>query len=221
MQRERIGIIAVCRGNVRFDCVRNRVHTRMSNQLFGHGFRKIGIDDGHVGRNFEVRDGILDALCIIGDDGKRRHLGSRTRRRGNRAEMRLLSKGGDTEHFAHFFKRDVGIFVFDPHRFCGVDRRPAAETKHEVTRFRPGQSRAFHNVVFGRVGLNLVKHDMRRAGQFQFLFHPRQITVGTGRFAVGNDDQRLFARQLLFVQIVQTAGTEQNPGRNIIVKIHL
>lgn len=171
MQRERIGIIAVCRGNVRFDCVRNRVHTRMSDQLFGHGFRKIGIDDGHIGRNFEVRDGILDALCIIGDDGKRRHFGSRTRRRGNRAEMRLLSKGGDTEHFAHFFKRDVGIFVFDPHRFRGIDRRTAAHSDDPVGLELEHGLRAFHNRFDGRVGFDPLK---------QFNFHARFLQIGNG-----------------------------------------
>lgn len=129
---ERIGIVAVCRGNIRLDGVRHRVHTRVRDELLGHRLGKFGIDDGDIGRDLEVSDGIFDALCVVGDDGERGDFGGSAARGGDGAELRLMAQLRDAEHLAHFLERDVGILILDPHRFCGVDGRAAAHCDDPV-----------------------------------------------------------------------------------------
>ena len=169
VQRQRIGVIAVRRGDVRFDRVRDRVHTRMRHQLLGHGLREFGIDDRHVGRDFEVRDGIFDALLIVGDDGERRDFRRRARRRRNGAEFRLAAQFGNAEHLAHIFKRDVGIFVLDPHRLRRVDGRAAADRDNPVRSEIDHRLRALHDRFDGRIRFDPLE---------QPDFHPRFFQIG-------------------------------------------
>ena len=48
MQGQRIGIVAVERGNIRFNRMGHSVHTGVSRQFRRHGFSQSRVNDGHV-----------------------------------------------------------------------------------------------------------------------------------------------------------------------------
>ena len=171
VDRKRIGEVAVRRRNISFDRVRHRVHTGMRDELLGHRLGKVGIDDGDVGRDLKVRNGILDALLIVGDDGKRRDFRRGTRSRRDGAELCLLAKLGNAEDLAHILERDVGIFVLDPHCLRSVDGRTAAHGDDPVGLELLHRSGAAHDGLDGRIGFDAFE---------ELDFHARLFEVGNG-----------------------------------------
>ena len=57
--------------------VGQHVEAGAGRQFVGHADDELGVDNGHVGRERVVGDGILDAGLLIGDDGEWRHLAAR------------------------------------------------------------------------------------------------------------------------------------------------
>ena len=168
VQRQRIGEIAVGGGNIRFNGVGHGVHTGVGNQLPGHGFSEIWIDDGHVGRDLKVGNRALDAFGIVRDDRESRHLGGRAGRGGNGAEARLLAQLRQTEYLAHIFKRRLRIFVLDPHGLGRVDGRAAAHGNDPIRLEADHGLRAAHDGLDRRIRLNAFK---------QLDFHSRFAQV--------------------------------------------
>ena len=166
---QRVGVVAVCGGNIGLDGVGHGVHAGVGHQLFGHGLGQIRVYDGHVGRDLKVRDGVLDALLVIGDDGESRHLSSGAGGGGNGAEVGLAAQRRDAEHLAHLFKGDFGILVLDPHGLGGIDGRAAAHGDDPVRlKFHHGLSAA-HDSLHRGIGLDAFK---------QFYFHAGFLQVG-------------------------------------------
>ena len=164
MQGQRIGKVAVRGGNVCLNGVGHGIHTGMGNQLFGHGVGQFRVDDGHIGGDLKVGDGILDALVIVGDDGERRHFRSRAGRGGDSAEMSFAAQRRDAEYLAHILKGDVRVFVFDPHRFGSVDGGTAADGDDPVgLEFLHG-GRALHDGFHRRVGFDALKQGYLHTG---------------------------------------------------------
>ena len=157
MNSERIGIIAVCGGNVCFNSMRHSVHTGVSNEFLRHSVRKFGVNNSHIGSDLKVRNGIFDTLVVIGYDRECGNFGSRAGSRRNSAEMSLAAKFGNTEHLAHIFKCKFGILVFYPHRFCGIYRRTAADSNDPVGLEFFHSLCAAHNGFYGRVGFDTFK----------------------------------------------------------------
>ena len=165
---KRIGIIAVRRRNVRLNRVRDRVHARVRHQFLRHSFGEVGIDDRHVGRDLEIRDGVFDTVLIVGDNGERRDFGRRARGRGDRAEMRLRSQLGQPEHLAHVLKRRIRIFIFDPHGFRRVDGRASAHGNDPIGLEFLHRRRALHHGFHRRIGFDALEH---------FHFHARFLQI--------------------------------------------
>lgn len=101
------------RGHIRLETMRHRVHTSMRTQLSRHRIGKFVIDDSNVGGDVEVRERILDTVLVVGDNRKRCYLRSRTRRGGNRAEVRLLTQLGKAERLNDIVERRIRILVDD------------------------------------------------------------------------------------------------------------
>jgi len=190
--REWVGIIAVCGGNISFDRVGYGVHTGVGNQLLRHGLGQIRIHDGDIRGDFKIGNRVLDTLLIVGDDGKRGHFGSRTGSGRNRAEMGLFAELGQTEHLAHILKGGLGILILDPHGLCGIDRRTAAHGNNPVRlKFLHGR-RTAHNGFDGRIGLNAFKELDFHAGFLQVRNSFVQKSEALHRTAA-NADHRTFA----------------------------
>ena len=123
---QRVGIIAVCGGDISLNGVGHGVHAGVCDQLLGHGLSQVGIDDGDVRGDLEVGDGVLDALLVIGDDGEGGHLGGGAGGGRDGAEVCLAAQRRDAEDLAHLLKGDLRVLVLDPHGLCGVNGGTAA-----------------------------------------------------------------------------------------------
>ena len=164
---QRVGVIAVGGGDVSLDGVGHGVHAGVGHQLLGHGLGQIGIDDGDIGGDLKVRDGVLDALLVIGDDGECGHLGGGAGGGGDGAEVGLAAQRRDAEHLAHLFEGDVGVLVLDPHGLCRVDGGAAAHGDDPVgLEFQHGLGAA-HDGLDGGIGLDALKQFHFHAGFLQ------------------------------------------------------
>ncbi|MPN02492.1 hypothetical protein SDC9_149708 [bioreactor metagenome] len=145
VQRERVGVVAVQRRDISLDRVGHRVHAGVRRQLLRHRLGKFGVYYRHVGRDVEIRQRVLDALRVVGDDGEGRNLRRRSRRRGDGAELRLLAQRREIEGDAEGLKGRVGVFIEGPHRLRRVDRRTAADGDDPVGLELAHHSRAPHD----------------------------------------------------------------------------
>ena len=171
MDGQRIGVVAVCGGDIGLDRVGHRIHTGVRDELLGHCLSQLGVDDGNVRGDLEVGDRVFDALLIIRDDGECSDLGGRAGGRGDGAEMRLLAQLGDAEHLAHILKGAVRIFVLDPHCLGSVDGRAAADGDDPIRLIVDHDLRAAHHGVNGGIRLDAVKN---------LDFHPGFLQVSLG-----------------------------------------
>ena len=169
MNGQRIGVVAVCGGNVGFDRVGHRVHTGVGNQLLRHGLGQLGIDDGDVRRDLEVGDRVLGSLGIVGDDGEGGHFGRRAGSGGNGAEVGFVTQFGKSEDLAHVFEGAFRIFIFDPHGLRRVDGRTAADGNDPVGTEFLHHFGASHHGFDGRVGFDAFENLHFHAGFFQIL----------------------------------------------------
>ena len=157
MQRKRVGIIAMERGNIGLDGMRHSIHAGVRGQFFGHGLREVRVDNRHIRRDVEVCERILHTLCIIRDNGERSHLRRRTGGGRNRAETRLGAQRREIEWDAELFKRGVRILIERPHGFRRINRGAAANGDDPVRLELTHCRRAFHNGLDGRIRLNAFK----------------------------------------------------------------
>ena len=171
-QRQRIGERLRHGRNVSFDGVGQRVHTGIGGKFGRHGFRKLGIDDSHVGGDVEVRERIFNALLIVGYDRKRRNFGCRARGRGYGAEFGFGPQRGERERRKEFFKGSLGIFVEHPHRFCRVDRRTSAYGYDPVGLEFPHHFGAFHDRFHRRIGFDALEKSGFDTGFLKIGYRP-------------------------------------------------
>ena len=115
----------------------------------------------------KVKKARLDALLIIGDDGERGHFRCGAGSRGNGAEVCLLAQLRQAEDLAHILKRNVRVFIFDPHSFCGIDRRAAAHRDDPIRLELDHLLRTLHNGLNRRVRLNAFNQLDLHAGFLQ------------------------------------------------------
>ena len=214
---QRIGVVAVCGGNVSLHGMGHGVHTGVGDQLLGHGLSQIGVHDGHVRGDLEVRDGVLDALLVVGDDGEGGHLGSSAGGGGNGAEVCLAAQRRDAEHLAHLLKGDLGVLVLDPHGLGCIDGRAAAHGDDPVgLKLQHGLGTA-HDGLHGRIGFDALEQFHFHAGFLQVL-HGTVQEAETLHGAAADTDHCLFASEglqrfqsaLAMVQITGQSKTSHN-----------
>ena len=78
MKRQRIGIITVERGHIRFDSVCHGIHTGKRGQLGRHRLSQIRINNRYVRSDVEISQRIFDTLVVIRNYTECRYLGSST-----------------------------------------------------------------------------------------------------------------------------------------------
>ena len=220
---QRVGVVAVCGGDVSLDGVGHGVHAGVGHQLLGHGLGQIRVHDGHVRGDLKVRDGVLDTLLVVGDDGESGHLSGSAGGGGNGAEVCLAAQRRDAEHLAHLLKGDVGILVLDPHGLGRVDGGAAAHGNDPVRlKLQHGFGTA-HDGLHGGVRLDAFK---------QFDFHAGFLQVGDGTVqeaeplhgAAAHTDDGLFAGEGLqgfqsALAMVQIAGKGKTCHKSYLQKI--
>ena len=169
MQGKRIGKITVRRGNIRLDGMRHRIHTGMRYQLLRHRLCKLRIHDRHIWRNLKICNRIFDSFFIIRNDGKCRHFRRRSGCGRDRAEMCFFAELRNSEYLAHIFKRNVRIFILDPHCLCRINRRAAAH-RHDPVRLEFFHCLgALHHRLHRWIRLNSLKQTDLHSCFFQIL----------------------------------------------------
>ena len=133
------------------------IHTCVSCELLRHCFCKLGINDCNVGSDFKVCKRILDALLVVCDYRESSNFCCCTGSGRNSTETSLLTKFGNTEYYAHFFKCDFGIFILDPHCLCSVDGRATADCNDPVGLELCHGFCSLHNCINGRIGFDTFK----------------------------------------------------------------
>ena len=164
-----IGVVAVHGGHIGLDGVGHGIHAGVGSELGGHGLRQIRVHDGHIRGDVEVRQGILDALLIIGNNRERGDLGSGAGGGGNRAEPGLLAQRGEGEGGDEVLERGLRILIEDPHGLGCVDGAAAADGDDPVgLEFAHGLS-ALHHGLHRGIGLHALKQLHRHAGGLQIV----------------------------------------------------
>ena len=113
-------------GNICFDGVCDCIHTGVRYKLLRHCLSEFRIDDGDVRSDLKVCDRVFDALLIISNNGKCRHLRCRSRCRRYSDKFCFLAKFRNSENLAHILKCALRILILDPHCLRSIDRRAAA-----------------------------------------------------------------------------------------------
>ena len=220
---ERVGEIAVCGGNIRFNRMGHSIHTGVRNELLRHRLGKVRVNDGDIRGNLEVGDRVLDALLIIGDDGERGHFRCGAGSRGNGAEVCLLAKLRQAEDLAHILKRNVRVFIFDPHSFCGIDRRAAAHRDDPIRLELDHLLRTLHNGLNRRVRLNAFNQLDLHAGFLQIADCTVQKAETLHGAAAYTNNSLLAFKMLQFFQstlaMIQIAGKCKSCHKSIALSM--
>ena len=135
--------------------------------MAGHGLGQGGVDDGHVGGDVEVGQGVLDALGVVGDDGEGGDLGGGAGGGGDGAEPGLLAQLGEAEGGDQILEGGVGVLIEGPHCLGRVDGGAAAHGDDPVGLELPHDGRAVEHGLHRGVGLHVLNETGLDAGLLQ------------------------------------------------------
>ena len=172
------------------------VHAGGGDQLLGHRLGQIGIDDGDVGGDLKVGQGVLDALLVVGDDGEGGDLGGGAGGGGDGAEVSLGAQLGQAEDLAHILEGDLGVLILDPHGLGRVDGGAAAHGDDPVGLELAHGLGAAHDGGDGGIGLNALEDLDLHAGLLQIGDDAVQETKAL-HGAAADTDHRPLAGQCL------------------------
>ena len=143
------------------------IHTGVSNLLNRKGCNEIRVEDRNIRGDLKVSQRILDALCVIGDNGESGYLGCSSGSRRNCTEVSFRSQLREVERNDKIFKGRIRVLIECPHCLCGIDWRTTADGNDPV-RLEFGHCLcAFHNGLNGRVWLNALEKLNFHAGFLQ------------------------------------------------------
>ena len=101
--------------------------------------------------------------------------------------------------------------------FRAVHHASATQRHEEVATVLAGNLRSGIHIAHGRIRHHAVEQESLHACFVQLFLRAGKITVGTGRFAVGDDNEGAFARHRLFTQFVQHPCPEHHTGGDVHV----
>ncbi len=183
-------------GDVGLQAVGQRVHAGVRAQLGGHAVGELGVNNGHVGRDLEVSDGVLDALVVVRDDGERGDLRRGAGGGADGAEVGLLAQLRDAEDLAHVLEGALRVLVLDPHGLGRVDGRAAADGNNPVRAEGLHGRGALHDGLHGRIGLDALEQLDLHAGSLEVGLDVLQEAAAAHAAAAG-DDHGLVALEVL------------------------
>ena len=186
-----------------------------------HRFHEFGIDDCENGHQIFRAEADLFFGFEIGNHAPAVHFrtGSGGGGNGDDGDPLVLARQG----FARAARNVIPkIAVVGRHRRDSggtVENRAAAERENEIATVFSCDRRALHDRFADRIFHDLIEYGVVYARFFQFGNDFVERAVRFRRFAVGNEQQSLFAGKFLFVQRVQFSAPEDDPRRVVIVKI--
>ena len=206
--RQTVGEVRRHHGGVGFQRVGQRVDTRGGGQALRRGHHHVSIHNRHLRQQFVVRQRVLHAGVLIGNDGERSDFGARASRGWDGDEVRLFTHLREGVHAladiheAHCHVEEVHfrMLVHDPHNLAGVHCGTAADGDNAV-RLEGGHGLcAFLRAGEGRVGRNIVERGVDDAQLIQLVGN-RLGEAGFEQERVGDDEAALLAHNCLeFIQ---------------------
>ena len=168
---EPIGVVGRHNRGVGFERVCDGIDTRGGGQTARCAHVEIGIDDGHIGEEFVVGQGIFNARVFVGDDGKRRDFGARTSRCRNGDEIGFFAHFWECidalanihKAHGHVLEIDFGVFVHDPHDLCGVHGGTTAQSDDDIGLERDHLLRSLDGATERRIGRDVEEARMCNA----------------------------------------------------------
>ena len=152
----------------------------------------------------------LLVFAQIGNNGKRVHLGARSRKREHRIHRQ---RGLDFRAIEHQVPRVAVVFRSTRDNLGRIDNRTAAHSEHHVDRVLLAQARALANRLDARVRLNARKlHHM----QTRISENRRGLVIQAALLngAAAIDEQHIRAAFRKFAQMRDLAFAEMNPCGN-------
>ena len=193
--RQRIGEAIGKFGNIRLCGVGQRVHAGVGCQSLRHSKRNIEIQDCQIRRQIEIRQWILDAGGVIGDDRERRHLRRRAGRGRDGHKDRLLTQRRQRERLLDIIKSQRRIFIENPHSLRCIDRRTATDSHDHIRLKLLHQLRALLHFLDGRIRRNAVHDIGLKPCIMEHLLRLRQEPAAPHRAPAGADESLLAALQ--------------------------
>ena len=224
LEGQGIGEHGVEGGHIGLDGVGQGVHAGVGHQLGGHGLGQGRVDDGHVGGDIEVGQGVLDALLVVGDDGESGDLGGGARGGGDGAEPGLLAQLREAEGGDQILKGGLRVLVEGPHGLGRVDGRATAHGDDPIGFKLPHDCRAAHHGFHRGIGLYVLDQAGLNAGLLQIaqgLVHKAELLHG----AAAQHQHRTGALQIL--QIFQRIGAmidvsgKRKTGHNRYLRVYV
>ena len=170
LHSKRVGIIISGGGNIRFNCMGQRVHAGVRYKLLRHCLCKLGVNYCNIRCYIKVRQRVLNALWVIGNYRESGNLRSSSRGWGNSAEFSLLAKLGEIKGNAERLKGNIGVFIKRPHSLCRVYRGAAAYCNYPVRLEFTHSLGAAHNGFNRGVWLNTLKQLYLHSRLFKVIY---------------------------------------------------
>ena len=210
-------------GNIRFYAVEQCVKALKCGKFRRNRGHQLRINNGSLGEQTRVTAQSDFLVCfLVGNDAECIHFTAGSRCCGNRNHRkRIFTDSLALAGSAIYIIPQVALIGCHDGDCLGcVNHAAATQCNDKITALFLCKRTALHNGGFQRICHDFVKYHSFCASLLQCLQSSVKVSIGSGGFAVGNDNQCLFTRHLLTGQLVQASGTKNNSGRYIHTKTH-
>ena len=161
LKSETIGIRCSHHGSVCLECMYENIESGCSGEAAWLCHHVVGIDDRHVRKQLVVRDRVLGARGLVGDNRERCYLRTGTRRGRDGYEECLLTHlrelvnlltDIDVTH-RHIGEGYIRVLVENPHDLTGIHRRTTTEGDDAIRLITTHLLSAFLSIGQGRIRL--------------------------------------------------------------------
>ena len=174
--------------------MRYGVDARCARETLGSVHHHIGVNDCHFGHKLIIGKRIFNAAVFIGDNRKGSYLTARARCCGNCDEIGLFSHLGEGVNtlsdigkaHCHIHEIGFGMLIENPHNFCGIHCRAAADCDNNIRLKRSHLSRTLSCACKCRVGSDIIESGVNNAHFVELVGYCLGIAVLI-KEAVGNN----------------------------------
>ena len=208
---ESVGVVGRHNGGIGLERVGDCVDTGGGGQSLGGAHVEVGVNYCHVGHKLIVCEGILNARCLVGDNGEGSYLAAGTCRGRDSDEIRLfahLREGVDAladihEAHCHIHEVRLGMLVENPHDFCRVHSGAAAQGDYRVRLEGSHLLNALFGALERRVGSNVAEGRVYYAHLVELIGYRLGVAVFV-KEVVGDYERSLLAHDVL--ELIESDG---------------
>ena len=210
-------------GDVAFRAVEQGIKALICRECRRHARHQFRIHDREYGEQGSVAHECLFKGILFGDDARIVRFRPGACRGGDGYDRqrpysnRIAFTGAD----GHIVPQFAFVGCHYRYGFRAVHNTSATQRHEEVASFFTCGLCSGVNIADSGVGHHAVEQESFHACLVQLFLRARQITVGAGRFPVGDNDEGAPARHRLLIQFVQHSCPEHHTGRDVHVVIRI